>query len=89
MLINYAHNSAVHCGSNVHIVQAIVAPHNTVLVCPHQHIPIEKLTSYKNDGKLSHGLSLQTDICKGKMIIQDLMFLEMSEVKESSPKLFQ
>lgn len=86
MLIHYAHNSVVHCGSNLHIVQVTVFPHNTVLVCPHQHIPIEKLTSDKNDGKLSNGLNLQTNICKGKMIFPDLMFLETSEVKESLPE---
>ena len=86
MLLYYAHNSAMHCGVDIHIVQAIVFPHNTVLVCPHQHIPIEKLTSYTNNCKISNGLNLQTDISKDKMIIQDLMFLETPEVKESLPK---
>lgn len=42
--------------------------------------------SYKNDGKLSNRLNLQTNIYKGKMTIQELIFLEMAEVKESSLK---
>lgn len=42
--------------------------------------------SYKNDGKLSNRLNLQTNICKGKMTIQELIFLEMAEVKKSSLK---
>lgn len=86
VLTHHAYNFTVHCGISIHIVQGIIFPHNTVLVCPHQHIPTEKLRFYKNDSKLSNGLNLQTNICKDKMIIHDLMFLEMSEVEESSPK---
>lgn len=42
--------------------------------------------SYKNYGKLSNGINLQINIYKGKVTIQELMFLEMAEVKETSLK---
>lgn len=56
------------------------------MVCPRQCIPIEKLITHKNCGKLSNGLNLQINISKCKMTIQELMLLEMAEVKEPSLK---